>query len=165
MPKYVETIIVGGGQAGLAASYYLSQAERPHLILERSPHAAHAWRDQRWDSFTLVTPNWTVRMPGAEYDGPNPKGFLSREQVVEYLEQYVARFRLPVRYGVEVTSVRRRPNGYYLINTSAGTGSVANRENGESRACVPAGSYAAMPKIVWINWRCATGSPLANQRT
>ena len=45
------------------------------------------------------------------------------------------------------------------------SGSVANRENGESRACVHAGSYAAMPKIVWINWRCATGSPLANQRT
>jgi len=121
MNKYVETIIVGGGQAGLAASYYLSQAKRPHLILERSPHAAHAWRDQRWDSFTLVTPNWTVRMPGAEYDGPDPKGFLTRDQVVEYLEQYVARFRLPVRYGVEVTSVRRRPHGYYLINTSAGT--------------------------------------------
>src|SRR6516162_3356191 len=121
MREFVETIVVGGGQAGLAASYWLARARRPHLVLERSPHAAHAWRDQRWDSFTLVTPNWTVRMPGAEYDGPDPKGFLKRDQVVEYLEQYVGRFRLPVRYGVEVTSVRRHPNGYYLINTSAGT--------------------------------------------
>jgi len=110
MREFVETIVVGGGQAGLAASYWLARARRPHLVLERSAHAAHAWRDQRWDSFTLVTPNWQVRMPGAEYAGPEPDGFLARDQVVDYFEQYIARFRLPVRYGVEVWSIsRNRP--------------------------------------------------------
>jgi len=59
--------------------------------------SVHAWRDQRWDSFTLVTPNWQVRMSGAEYQGAEPDG--------QYIEQYVARFRLPVRYGVEVNAV------------------------------------------------------------
>jgi putative flavoprotein involved in K+ transport len=54
--NYIDTIIVGGGQAGLVASYFLTQANRPHIVFERSAHAAHAWRDRRWDSFTLVLP-------------------------------------------------------------------------------------------------------------
>jgi putative flavoprotein involved in K+ transport len=120
MPKYVETIVIGGGQAGLAASYYLTKAGRPHIVFERSAWAAHAWRDQRWDSFTLVTPNWTVRMPGAEYDGADPNGFLTRDQVVDYFERYVARFRLPVKYGVEVRSVSRDSAGAYSLDTSGG---------------------------------------------
>ncbi|MCU1300458.1 MAG: dependent oxidoreductase [Candidatus Sulfotelmatobacter sp.] len=69
MPEFIETIIVGGGQAGLAISYYLKQEGREHLVLERAPAISNAWRIQRWDSFTLVTPNFQVRMPGAEYDG------------------------------------------------------------------------------------------------
>jgi putative flavoprotein involved in K+ transport len=120
MSEYVDTIVVGGGQAGLAASYYLSQAQRPHIVFERSLHPAHAWRNQRWDSFTLVTPNWMVRMPGAEYDGNDPDGFLTRDQVVSYLSGYVSRFHLPVRYGVEVRSIGREPDGSYLIATTAG---------------------------------------------
>ena len=121
MSKHIETIIIGGGQAGLAASYYLTRAERPHLVLERSSLIANAWRDQRWDSFTLVTPNWMLRLPGAEYRGPDPNGFLTRDEVVEYLEQYVARFRLPVMYGAEVRSVSGNASGDYRIGTSAGT--------------------------------------------
>ena len=68
----IDTVIVGGGQAGLAISYYLSQEGRDHVVLERAPAVAHAWRNQRWDSFTLVTPNFQVRMPGAEYRGNDP---------------------------------------------------------------------------------------------
>jgi putative flavoprotein involved in K+ transport len=120
MPEFVETMVVGGGQAGLAASYCLARARRRHLVLERSAHAAHAWRDQRWDSFTLVTPNWQIRMPGAEYAGPEPDGFLARDKVVDYFEQYVTRFRLPVRYGVEVRSISRNAAGTYAVATSAG---------------------------------------------
>ena len=69
MPEFIETIIVGGGQAGLAISYYLKLEGREHLVFERAPAIANAWRNQRWDSFTLVTPNFQVRMPGAEYNG------------------------------------------------------------------------------------------------
>jgi putative flavoprotein involved in K+ transport len=65
----INTVIVGGGQAGLAISYYLRQQGREHVVLERAPAVADAWRNQRWDSFTLVTPNFQVRMPGAQYAG------------------------------------------------------------------------------------------------
>ena len=63
MSHEIDTVIIGGGQAGLAISYYLSQEDREHVVLERAPAVAHAWRNQRWDSFTLVTPNFQVRMP------------------------------------------------------------------------------------------------------
>ena len=115
----VETMVIGGGQAGLAASYYLTQAGFPHAVFERTSHAAHAWRDQRWDS-TLVTQNWQTQMPGAEYQGPHPDGFWSRDQIVEYLEQYVTRFQLPVKNRVEVGSVRLNRDGRYSIETSEG---------------------------------------------
>ena len=70
--EHLDTVIVGGGQAGLATSYYLTQQGREHIVLEQAAHAAPVWRNERWDSFTLVTPNWSLRMPGAEYDGSEP---------------------------------------------------------------------------------------------
>ena len=84
MNKHINTIIVGGGQAGLAMSYWLKQQEREHVILERSDKPAHTWRNERWDSFTLVTPNWQIQMPGAEYQDDEPDGFLPRDAVVAY---------------------------------------------------------------------------------
>ena len=62
--REIDTVIVGGGQAGLAMSYYLKQNGREHVVLDRAPKVANAWRNERWDSFTLVTPNFQVRMPG-----------------------------------------------------------------------------------------------------
>lgn len=106
MPEFIETIIVGGGQAGLAISYYLKQEGREHLVLERAPAIANAWLNQRWDSFTLVTPNFQVRMPGAKYDGNDPYGFMSLREVVKYFDDYVQRYRLPVGCGVEVQASR-----------------------------------------------------------
>jgi putative flavoprotein involved in K+ transport len=115
----IDTVIIGGGQAGLAISYYLRQEDREHVVLERAPAIAHAWRNQRWDSFTLVTPNFQVRMPGAEYEGNDPYGFMSLAQVVEYLDDYVKRFRLPVHCGVEAFSIERMGPSY-LVRTSEG---------------------------------------------
>ena len=63
------TIIIGGGQAGLATSYYLKQRGQEHIVLEQASQAANAWRNDRWDSFVLNTPNWMFRLPGAEYHG------------------------------------------------------------------------------------------------
>ncbi len=103
--EYFETVIIGAGQAGLATSYHLQQQGREHIVLERAARAAPAWSEGRWDSFTLVTPNWSVRMPGAEYAGPDPDGFMSRDEVAAYFDDYVTRFALPVRYGVEVIDV------------------------------------------------------------
>src|SRR5262245_39504734 len=100
MHTQVDTIIVGGGQAGLSVSYYLTRQGRDHLVLEQSGKPAEAWRNHRWDSFTLNTPNWQTRLPGAEYKGSDPDGFMSRDDVVAYLETYIERFHLPVRYNV-----------------------------------------------------------------
>ena len=115
----IDTVIVGGGQAGLAISYYLKQQGREHLVLERASAVANAWRNQRWDSFTLVTPNFQVRMPGAEYSGNDPYGFMSLAEVVRYFDDYVERFRLPVHCQVEVISVEQT-HDRYLVKTSEG---------------------------------------------
>lgn len=112
---HIETVIIGAGQAGLATSYHLTQLGHEHIVLERAPHAANVWRTERWDSFTLVTPNWSTRMPGAEYDGPDPDGFMPRDEVVAYFDRYVDRFRLTVRVNTTVTSVEPREGGYRVI--------------------------------------------------
>src|SRR5262249_54582269 len=118
---HVDTVIVGGGQAGLSVSYYLTKQARDHLVLEQSDKPAEAWRNHRWDSFTLNTPNWQTRLPGAEYKGVDPDGFMSRSDVVVYLENYVAKFHLPVRFGVRAERVERNETtGLYLIHTSDG---------------------------------------------
>jgi len=119
MAVFVETIVVGGGQAGLAVSYQLRQEGREHLVLERAHAVGNAWRNQRWDSFMLVTPNFQVRMPGAECDAKDPDGFMSLAEVVKYFDDYVERFKLPVRCEVEVFSVEKRGEGF-LVRTSEG---------------------------------------------
>jgi putative flavoprotein involved in K+ transport len=121
MTAYTETVIVGGGQAGLAVSYYLGEQGRDHLVLEQADKVAEAWRNHRWDSFTLNTPNWQSRLPGAGDPVADPHGFFSREQIVHYFETYARRFRLPVRYGAPVSSVERDPrSGSFLLLRSRG---------------------------------------------
>jgi len=126
MCTHVNTLIVGGGQAGLAVSYHLAQQGREHLVLEQSDKPAEAWRNHRWDSFTLNTPNWQTRLPGAEYKGSNPDGFMSREDVVTYLERYAEQFRLPIHFGVRVERVDRLESlGLFKIRTSDGASLIA----------------------------------------
>lgn len=123
--EQIETVIIGGGQAGLALSYYLAQQARPHVILEQAPHLAHAWRTQRWDSFTLVTPNWQLCLPGFAYAGAAPDGFLTKDEVVAYLESYAARIAAPIRFGVLATAVEPAGGGY-RVTTNTGDLSAAN---------------------------------------
>jgi putative flavoprotein involved in K+ transport len=111
MAERVETIIVGGGQAGLAISYCLKQLGRESLVLEKADRPGSAWL-QRWESFTLLTPNWSIRLPGGEYDGPAPDGFMSREEILAYLANYASRHKLPVRYGVEVAGILPTESGF-----------------------------------------------------
>lgn len=120
MTDPIETIIIGGGQAGLSVSYYLSRQGRQHVILEQAAQAGNAWRNHRWDSFTFVTPNWMIQLPGGEYHGDDPDGFLSRAEIVKYFEQYAIQHHLPVHYGVKVTAVEPHKAGY-LVTTGTGT--------------------------------------------
>jgi len=111
-------IIIGGGQAGLSISYCLKQKGIDHLILERHQFG-WAWREQRWDNFCLVTPNWQCKLPGFPYDGNDPDGFMVKQQIVEYLQRYVASFNPPLREGVTVNRVSQQGQGY-LLQTSEG---------------------------------------------
>lgn len=121
MIQTIDTIIIGGGQGGLATSYYLKQQGREHLILEQSDRAGSAWRDGRWDSFTLVTPNWAFRLPGAEYSGDAPGGFLHRDEVVDIFAGYAGKFDLPLRLNTRVSAVDACPEGGFWVRTADAT--------------------------------------------
>ncbi len=115
--KTIQTLIIGGGQAGLSTSYFLRQQNHEHLILEKADQSANAWRNDRWDSFAMLTPNWTLQLPGALYAGDDPDGFLTREAIVTYLETYAARFQLPVKYNTPVFAVEPLPEGGFQVTT------------------------------------------------
>ena len=118
--EHFSVVVVGAGQAGLSVSYLLKQQGISHVVLE-SKRIANAWRNERWDSFCLVTPNWQCRLPGHPYTGDDPDGFMGKDDIVAYVEDYAARFELPVREGVTVTSVKRAESLQgFEIETSAG---------------------------------------------
>ena len=122
-PEQHTVIVVGGGQAGLSVSYCLKQRGVDHLVLE-GRRVAHSWRDERWDTFCLVTPNWQCQLPGYPYAGPDPQGFMLKDQIVSYVEGYQAAHDLPVREGVMVeslTEVSGRGAVRFEIVTSQGT--------------------------------------------
>ena len=111
--------VVGGGQAGLSMSWYLRQRGVDHVVIERD-RVGHEWRDRRWESFCLVTPNWQCRLPGFGYPGDDPDGFMAGPDVVGYLEKYAASFDPPLLEGVTVTRLRRTPKGVFELATTAG---------------------------------------------
>jgi putative flavoprotein involved in K+ transport len=114
-----EVAIVGGGQAGLSLSYYLQQRGIGHVVFEKH-QALHVWRTQRWDSFCLVTPNWQCRLPGHDYRGSDPHGFMVRDEIVDWLAGFKAQVRAPLREGVAVREARPRAEGGYALHTDAG---------------------------------------------
>jgi putative flavoprotein involved in K+ transport len=113
-----DVVVVGGGQAGLAVSHELQGAGVDHVVLERG-RIGQTWRGW-WDSFCLMAPNWTTRLPGFAYDGDDPDGFMGRDELVAYLERYAAAFGAPVRENVAVTALCGRDGGGFVLDTSAG---------------------------------------------
>jgi putative flavoprotein involved in K+ transport len=110
MTERIDTVVIGAGQAGLSASFHLTQAGREHVVLERG-EVADSWRNRRWDGFYLNTPKFTQQLPGFEYAGPEPEAFSSRDETISYLRDYACSFSAPVRAGVEVTALRREGSG------------------------------------------------------
>jgi putative flavoprotein involved in K+ transport len=152
--KRTETVIVGGGQAGLATSYYLTQQGREHVVLEQAAQPGNAWRNGRWDSFTLVTPNWALMMPGATYDGPDRDGFMPRDEVVAYFERYAQQFNLPVQYNTSVISVEPMDARGYQVQTTDGTFEADNvviATGFEQSPRIPAFAAAISPDITQIH--------------
>jgi putative flavoprotein involved in K+ transport len=111
-------VVIGAGPAGLATSHELTEADVEHVVLERG-RIGQAWRG-RWDSFCLVTPNWSVQLPGGAYDGDDPDGFMPRDDIVRHFERYARSFEAPVREGIEVTSLDVNGAGGFALRTGNG---------------------------------------------
>ena len=112
--EYVETLVIGGGQAGLATGYQLSQRDLPYKIIDANERVGDAWRN-RWDSLRLFTPNRLNRLPGMRFPGFR-WGFPSKDEWADYLESYARKFDLPVETGVRVERLTRE--GDRFIATS-----------------------------------------------
>ena len=137
----LDVAIIGAGQAGLATSWYLTQAGIDHAVLD-SGRVGETWRTRRWDSFCLVTPNWTVKLPGAPYAGRDPDGFMRGSELVDHFERWARGFGSPVREGCAVTALDAGASGFELETTrgrlQARTVVVAS--GGYQRAFIPPGT-------------------------
>jgi putative flavoprotein involved in K+ transport len=117
--RHAPVVIAGAGPAGLAMSYQLSVAGVDHVMFERGD-VANSWRTERWDSLRLLTPNWMTALPGHHYLGSDPGGFMTRTEMIAFLDAYRRHFDPPVRTNVGVRHVRRNADGYEVA-TDAGT--------------------------------------------
>lgn len=115
--RRIESVVIGAGQAGLAMSRCLADRGIDHIVLERG-RVAERWRSERWHSLRLLTPNWQSRLPGFAYEGPDPDGYMTMPDVIEYLERYATSFRAPVECGTDVRSVTRQDGGFLVRATS-----------------------------------------------
>jgi len=120
LAEKIDTLVVGGGQAGIAMSEHLSNCNLPHLVLERH-RIAERWRSERWDSLVANGPAWHDRLPGMEFADFDPNAFPSKERIADYLVAYADMINAPIRCGVEVREVRRNiGNPGFRVETSGG---------------------------------------------
>src|SRR3954462_9990286 len=110
----VDTVIIGAGQAGLAVSWHLQARGHDHVVVDRGL-IAERWRSERWDSLRTLTPNWMTRLPGADYSGPDPDGFMTVRELIAHFEAYAGSFAAPVLEGTAVDSVVRTGDGFEVI--------------------------------------------------
>jgi putative flavoprotein involved in K+ transport len=134
--EHVETLVLGGGQAGLSVGYHLKKQGRPFVILDANERIGDAWR-KRWDSLRLFTPARYSGLTGWRFPAP-AVSFPTKDEMADYLESYAARFELPVRTGVEVDGLSRE--GDQFIITSG------NRRFEANHVVVATGAYQ-VPKI------------------
>lgn len=135
--EHHEVIVVGGGQAGLSMSYYLKQNGVDHIVLNKG-QLAESWRHERWDSFCLVTPNWQCQLPGFYYQGNDPDGFMVKDEIIKYLEDYAASFAPPIKNGVIVEEITSE-NDLFKLSTTDGLFTA-------NKVVIASGSYH-YPKI------------------
>lgn len=112
MDTDTETVVVGGGQAGLAMGYHLRRRGRPFVVLDAGPEIGHVWRS-RWDSLRLFTPARYAGLPGMPFPAA-PDAYPTKDEVADYVLAYAAAFDLPVRSGARVAAVEPAPAGYLL---------------------------------------------------
>ena len=147
--RLTDVVIVGGGQAGLAMSRCLSAGRIEHVVLERG-QVAERWRRERWDSLRLLTPNWMTRLPGFQYDGPDPDGFMTTSEVIAFFEQYARSFPSPVETDTAVDAIGVDAGGRsFLVTTTRGVWRTRN--------VVLATGYADRPLVPAISRRLDPG--------
>ena len=101
---------------------------------------ANSWRRERWDSLRLLTPNWQSRLPGLRYEGPDPDGYMTMGEVIEFIEHFAKVSGAPVRTGVNVTSVRQADDGYHVTTSH---GEIHCPDRGHRERCLQSASGAA----------------------
>src|SRR5512142_1695865 len=104
MREQHDTVIIGGGQAGLAMSTVLQRHGREHVVVERG-RVGERWRTERWDSLRFQFPNWSLQLPGYSYAGDDPDGFAHYREILRVIEEYAASSRAPVREDTEVVGL------------------------------------------------------------
>ena len=115
-----DVVVVGGGQAGIAASEHLTKIDMKHIVLERARTAEH-WRTMRWDSLVANGPAWHDRFPNMEFKDRHQDAFVPKEEVADYLVDYAKMFNAPIREGIDVRAVTRMASSSgFLVNTSEG---------------------------------------------
>ncbi len=152
-PRHHGVIVVGGGQAGLSVSHYLQQRRIDHLVIEKS-QPMHSWRTQRWDAFCLVTPNWQCKLPGWDYQGNDPHGFMKKDEILAYLEGFKQHVNAPLMEGVAVKRVAPRRQGGFDVSTSTGdftADQVVVASGGYHQPIIPRLAERLPPYIVQIH--------------
>ncbi len=120
LPRKIDTLVVGAGQAGLTMSWFLRRSGRDHVLVDRRARLGGGWLD-RWESFKLVSPNWTASFPGFAYDGPDPDGFMPRDEIAGRVAAYATAISAPVVLETEVRRLAARAGGGFRAETSQGT--------------------------------------------
>jgi putative flavoprotein involved in K+ transport len=120
LPPRIETVIIGAGQAGLTMSWYLGEAGREHLLVDRRSTLGGGWQD-RWDSFRLVTPNWTASFPGDAFAGPDPDAFMPRDAIAARVAGYARAIDAPVHLDTAVERLSARSGEGFRLDTSGGS--------------------------------------------
>ena len=157
--RRIPAVIIGAGHAGLAMSRCLAERGIDHVVLERG-EVANSWKTGRWDSLTLLTPNWQTRLPGYRYEGGDPDGYSTLPEIIGLIERYAGATSAPVRAHTEVTSVRRCGDGYQVA-TSDGEwrcDTVVIASGACNVAVVPAVAAAVPPSITMLT-PCAYRNP------
>ena len=138
----IETLVIGGGQAGLVMSHRLKERGLSHLVLERH-RIAERWRSERWDGLKFQFPNWSVRLPDFPFPHSDPDAFADTDDIIKFIDAYAKFVSPPIRCGVAVTRLRRGGASGFIAETA--DGSIAARN-----VVVATGPYqrALMPDLI-----------------
>jgi len=141
----IDTVVIGAGHNGLGVSQCLKERGVEHVVLERGD-IANSWRHERWDSLTLLTPNWQSRLPGYAYDKGDPDGYMGMPELIGFLDAYASFTQAPVETRTEVTCVAAVGNRYRI---------TTNRGDWLTRSIVVASGYCNTPALP----KCAAQLP------